>query len=280
MLRRTLNALAALMVAAGAVGAARADVVFDSFDPGGGFSGQNSNLAAGALNGIVVTANRMAVQFGVCGAGYTLDSVTIPIARQANGITAELLRVRITEDASGAPGATLEVLSQNQPTPANASPFTMATTYNSTAHPRLAGGRSYWVVAELTAMPTFTGPGTSVNYLWYQNTSGATVQAKMQQRIGGLPQDPWPATTTATTSALRVNGTALVVAACCNPSTRACALIETGACAAVGLTVVAGSSTCTPTPCPPACPGDFNHVNGVTVQDIFDFLAAWFAPCP
>jgi hypothetical protein len=24
---------------------------------------------------------------------------------------------------------------------------------------------------------------------------------------------------------------------------------------------------------------DFNHVNGITVQDIFDFLAAWFAGC-
>ncbi len=26
-----------------------------------------------------------------------------------------------------------------------------------------------------------------------------------------------------------------------------------------------------------ACPADFNHVNGVTVQDIFDFLTAWLA---
>ena len=25
---------------------------------------------------------------------------------------------------------------------------------------------------------------------------------------------------------------------------------------------------------------DFNHMNGITVQDIFDFLAAWFAGCP
>ena len=24
---------------------------------------------------------------------------------------------------------------------------------------------------------------------------------------------------------------------------------------------------------------DFNHVNGLSVQDIFDFLGAWFAGC-
>ena len=33
-----------------------------------------------------------------------------------------------------------------------------------------------------------------------------------------------------------------------------------------------GGSTSTP-----CCRPDFNHVNGITVQDIFDYLAAWFA---
>lgn len=31
---------------------------------------------------------------------------------------------------------------------------------------------------------------------------------------------------------------------------------------------------------PPVCPADFNGVGGVTVQDIFDFLAAYFVPDP
>ncbi len=31
---------------------------------------------------------------------------------------------------------------------------------------------------------------------------------------------------------------------------------------------------------PPPCPADFNGANGLTVQDIFDFLAAWFAGTP
>ncbi len=31
---------------------------------------------------------------------------------------------------------------------------------------------------------------------------------------------------------------------------------------------------------PPTCPADFNGTNGLTVQDIFDFLAAWFSGDP
>jgi predicted outer membrane repeat protein len=31
---------------------------------------------------------------------------------------------------------------------------------------------------------------------------------------------------------------------------------------------------------PPACAADFNHSGTLTVQDIFDYLAAWFAGCP
>lgn len=29
----------------------------------------------------------------------------------------------------------------------------------------------------------------------------------------------------------------------------------------------------------PSCPADFNSINGVTVQDIFDYLASYFAGC-
>jgi hypothetical protein len=262
---------------------ARADVVFDSFDPGLTF-GQSNMVAAGALNGIVLTVNRMAVQFtaqGCGGAGFTLDSVIIPIARQASNSTSEVLRIRIAEDSGGLPGATLEVLSENQTTAANTSPFTSATTYASAAHPRLTSGHSYWVVAELTAVPQFTSSGASVNYLWYQNTSGAAVQASRQQRVNGLPQDPWPAPA-ANTFALRVNATAMPLIACCNPSTGACAVIDSVSCASLGAPAPGGVQTCEPNPCSPAaaCPADFNHSGGLTVQDIFDYLAAWFAGCP
>lgn len=33
-------------------------------------------------------------------------------------------------------------------------------------------------------------------------------------------------------------------------------------------------------PTTPACPADFNHSGDLTVQDVFDFLAAYFAGCP
>ena len=29
----------------------------------------------------------------------------------------------------------------------------------------------------------------------------------------------------------------------------------------------------------PSCPADFNGTDGLNVQDIFDFLSAWFAGC-
>lgn len=35
-----------------------------------------------------------------------------------------------------------------------------------------------------------------------------------------------------------------------------------------------------PVTAPPACPADVNHNGEVSVQDMFDFLAAWFAGCP
>jgi len=35
-----------------------------------------------------------------------------------------------------------------------------------------------------------------------------------------------------------------------------------------------------PTPSLPGCPADFNHSGSATVQDLFDFLAVWFAGCP
>jgi hypothetical protein len=38
--------------------------------------------------------------------------------------------------------------------------------------------------------------------------------------------------------------------------------------------------TITAIPLPPPCPADFNHSGSLTVQDIFDFLASWFAGSP
>ncbi|MCC6321098.1 MAG: hypothetical protein IT438_06630 [Phycisphaerales bacterium] len=46
------------------------------------------------------------------------------------------------------------------------------------------------------------------------------------------------------------------------------------------LNVDMGAYEFQPAPPQPACPADFNNSGGVSVQDIFDFLAAYFAGCP
>ncbi len=60
--------------------------------------------------------------------------------------------------------------------------------------------------------------------------------------------------------------------ACCTGS--ACSVGTAAACALAGGAYHGDGSTCAAGPC---CAADFNGVNGVTVQDIFDFLTAWLA---
>ena len=70
-----------------------------------------------------------------------------------------------------------------------------------------------------------------------------------------------------------------IIGACCNPRTAACVVTDSTICAPLG-TFRGSGSTCSPNQCPTRCPADFNGVNGVTVQDIFDFLSAFFTACP
>jgi|GEM_PF-4276112 len=69
--------------------------------------------------------------------------------------------------------------------------------------------------------------------------------------------------------------------ACCNTSTGACAVVTDTACASLGGTFSGNNTLCVPNPCTPVanCPADFNNSGGVSVQDIFDFLSAYFAGC-
>jgi hypothetical protein len=69
--------------------------------------------------------------------------------------------------------------------------------------------------------------------------------------------------------------------ACCN-GTVSCSVRSPFACANLGHSFRGGGTTCAPCdPCisPPGscCPANFNHVGGLTIQDIFDFLNAWLA---
>jgi hypothetical protein len=71
-------------------------------------------------------------------------------------------------------------------------------------------------------------------------------------------------------------------AACCSGTTGACLMLVPSTCTGFGGTPGAANSTCSPSPCQAtqACRADFNGNHLLEVQDIFDFLAAWFAGCP
>ncbi|HMN42796.1 MAG TPA: GC-type dockerin domain-anchored protein [Phycisphaerales bacterium] len=68
------------------------------------------------------------------------------------------------------------------------------------------------------------------------------------------------------------------IGACCRA--QACGISTAASCAAAGGGVFRGAGI----PCGPdaleCCPADFNSVGGVNVQDVIDFVAAWFAGEP
>lgn len=69
--------------------------------------------------------------------------------------------------------------------------------------------------------------------------------------------------------------------ACCNTSTGACVLTLGATCTPLGGSFQGDGTSCTPNPCSvTACPADFNRSGTVSVQDIFDYLTAYFAGCP
>lgn len=67
--------------------------------------------------------------------------------------------------------------------------------------------------------------------------------------------------------------------ACCNRWTGNCVVTDSSTCASFGLRFNGIGGTCSTNACN-ACPADFNGVGGPTVQDVFDFLAAYFSGCP
>lgn len=70
--------------------------------------------------------------------------------------------------------------------------------------------------------------------------------------------------------------------ACCNTDTGSCTLAFESVCTPIGGDFQGQGTTCSPNPCTPGggCPADFNNSGSVTVQDIFDFLSAYFTGCP
>lgn len=187
----------------------QAAIIFNTFGPSGGFDPIDYLAAAATFNLDPDTNSiRLAVQFPVGCNDYILNSITLPISVQKYGTTTNILRVRLTLDAGGTPGTTVEVLSVNQGVWSTLSnPFTNTTILNSTAHPVLSGGSNYWIVTEPTAMPT--GANTYVEYAWSFSTNGPPVLFIQQQAIGSLPSDPWSGVRGSQLLAFRVDGTPL-----------------------------------------------------------------------
>ena len=77
-------------------------------------------------------------------------------------------------------------------------------------------------------------------------------------------------------------GTGTGAGACCNGTT--CTLVSGAAACIAPATYLGNGTACAPLGRNGAmnacCPADFNNSGGANVQDIFDFLAAWFAGCP
>ena len=184
-----------------------ADVIFDGFDAGGTFHTQDyidgtlTSTGPPATNGL-----RSAAQFTVTCDDFRLSSITLPVSVQKSGTTQNLLRVRICSDSGGMPGATLEVLSQNQSIwPTFSAPFTNKTTLFSVTTPLLAQGSNFWIVLEPTALPG--GSSATVDYRWSTSSNGAVSPVLQQQTFLALPTDPWTGTPTALPVAFRVEGT-------------------------------------------------------------------------
>lgn len=67
--------------------------------------------------------------------------------------------------------------------------------------------------------------------------------------------------------------------ACCNRWTGNCVVTDSSTCADFGLRFHGVGSVCSTATCN-ACPADFNGVGGPSLQDLFDYLTAYFSGCP
>lgn len=190
-------------------------VVFDTFAPDGTFHG-TFNMGTTTVDRTLPISNvsRAAARFTVNGGSCTLGSIKLPISVSSSGAppSTNILRVRLTTDAGGAPGTTLEVLSENAAWPPWADPFTTATTLVSSSQPTLLGGSSYWIVTEPTTFFPEGPDNFTVVYRWSHNSSATPVAIRQQSAQGALPSDPWPGSAGSSNLALRVNANALASA--------------------------------------------------------------------
>lgn len=122
----------------------------------------------------------------------------------------------------------------------------------------------YWLVLQVQTV--------GVQGMWYLSTSPGANPVSGSANGGTWSALPY------NLLAARVLGDA---GACCSPITGNCAFMLPATCSSLGLNFVGTAIACgSCAPPPPICPADFDHSGGLSTQDIFDFLNAWFAGCP
>ena len=222
--------------------AARGAVILDTFGPGDAF---------GATGGVSVTLFANAGVRFVPTTTASLTDITVAM-KSTSGAT---IALSLCVDANGHPGTTL---ASTTVAVAAGDPQVYHARYDT---PRiLAASATYWIKAVPVA-------GTAT---WMPNTIGATGYSFT------LASGAWNSSTSGATPALRLEDLPLQsTGACCQGST--CVVAEELLCRGPNVRFTGNGVACNAvgsvTPC---CKADFNQSGALSVQDIFDFLAAWF----
>lgn len=234
--------------------AARADTVFNSFGPNDAFLqfGTPFSISGGSQF-------EQAVRF-VPAATVQVTDVRL-FARATGGNNVSSLRVVITTESGTLPAAG-EVWSSN-PQIVNTSGALVVFTSPTSAS--LTAGQPYWLLIQ----------GTQADGNAAVTVRGdPPVQGTRAQRTS---LGAWTRTDGTDLPAVRIEGAS--GGACCNTENGGCVILDSARCQTLGLRFDGVGVTCSPASCR-ACPGDYNRSGVKSVQDLFDFLAAYFSACP
>jgi hypothetical protein len=242
------SAVAALGLMIVGVPAAHAAVLINTFGPGDAF------VTTGGTT--VSLFQNVGIRFVPAAAAMPTD---ITVAMKA--ASPATITLSICVDANGHPGAALASTTVSVP---STDPQVLHAVYANPA--ALTAGVTYWV----KAVPA-SGSGSAT---WMPNSSGATGYSAT------LASGAWNAVNGITPALRLEDNSTPSTGACCAGTT--CTLTLAAACTGPNHRFAGASAACNSAgnATVPCCKADFNQVGGVSVQDIFDFLGAYFSGDP